>query len=349
MKKNVTIYDIAREADVSPATVSRILNGTVAVRPEKRERVLELIRQYDFHPNALARALTVTRSGIIGMIMADTVNPYYASLFSSCENEAVSRGYSVLLMCTNSKPENEIAMLRRAREMRTDAVIISGGRVDLDLQKPAFLQEISSLRESTRVIVASHSPMPGIPGIAVDHRGSMEKALQYLFRLGHRDIGFIYTGEQYYGTVERLDQMRKSLAEAGLPCREEWLIRVSNYDIISGVEGVEKLMALPRLPTALLGMNDMMSAGILRGLIAHGIRVPEDISLLGFDDTFISDITYPRLSSISYDYADFARRLVDAALDSPDTEKDREAEPDSRLIPVFLTERDSCAAPRRFS
>ncbi len=340
MKKKVTIYDIAREAGVSPATVSRILTGTAAVRPEKRERVMQLIEEYDFHPNALARALTVTKSGLIGMIMADSVNPYYASLFSACENEAFSRGYSVLLMCTESRPENESRMIRKVQELRADAVIICGGRIDLNEPDPLFLRELSSLRESTRVIVGSRAPGGGIPGVAVDHRASMDAALRYLIRLGHRKIGFIYTGPENYGTVERLDQFRKGLAAAGLPCREDWLVQVKSYNIPSGMEGVEKLMALPELPTALLGMNDLVTAGILRGLIAHGLRVPEDISLLGFDDTFVSDITSPRLSSVSYDYANFARLLMDAALE------EKEDQPEYRLIPVFLTERESCAPPR---
>ena len=341
MKKVVTIYDIAREAGVSPATVSRILTGASTVRPEKRERVLELMRQYNYQPNALARALTATRSRLIGMIVADSGNPYYTSVYSACENEAFSRGYSMLLMSTGSRPENETVMLRKTQEMRTDAVILCGGRIDLEVPDPLFMQELAALTEKTRLVVGSRSPMAGIPGIAVDHRASVRTAIQYLAELGHRDIGFIYCGEQYYGTVERLDQFRKELRAYGFPCREEWLIQTDTYSIAAGEEGTRKMLKLERLPTALLGMNDLVSAGILQELLRNGLRVPEDISLLGFDDTFVSEITSPRMSSVSYDYQLFAKMLVDAALNQ------EEANTESRTIPVFMTERASCAPPQR--
>ena len=119
------------------------------------------------------------------------------------------------------------------------------------------------------------------------------------------------------------------------------MIQVPNYDIASGIEGVEQLMALEHRPTALLGMNDMVTAGILQGLLNRGLRVPEDYSLLGFDDTFVAGITTPRFSSIGYNYNDFAARLLDAALGEA---ADEEGTEDQR-IPVYLKERESCSKP----
>lgn len=340
MKKNVTIYDIAREAGVSPATVSRILTGSTGVRSEKRERVAQLMEKYNFHPNAHARALTETHSHLVGMVVADSGNPYYTSLFAACENEAYRRGYATLLMNSYSRPDFEVSMLTKLRELRPDAMIICGGRVDLQEMDEAFLRLVSSAKEATRLVVGSHSPMPGIPGVAVDHKASVDLAVRFLVRLGHRDIGFIYTGTPYYGTRERLDRFRELLTELRLPLREEWIIHVPDYDIPSGMIGVEKLMRLDRRPTALLGMNDMVSAGILRALHIRKIRVPEDISLLGFDDTFVSSITTPQLTSVSYDYREFASMLMDAAF-MPLEEVPRE-----QLIPVFMTERASCCPPK---
>ena len=165
--------------------------------------------------------------------------------------------------------------------------------------------------------------------------------LRYLAEMGHREIGFVYTGAQYYGTVERLEQFRKVMKELGLPVRKEWLIGVDDYSVDAGQEGAGKLLKLEKRPTALLGMNDMVSAGLLQGLLAAGLRVPEEISLLGFDDTFVTGITTPKLTSVGYDYQSYGAELVQTALE-PETEW-----PQDRRIPVFVAERASCAPPSK--
>lgn len=338
LKKNVTIYDIAREAGVSPATVSRILTGNSNVRSEKRERVLALIEKYNFHPNALARALTETQSHLIGMLVADSDNPYYISVFTAFENEAFKRGYSTLMMNTHSRSDYEIAMLTKLRELRPDALIVCGGRIDLAQPDGEFNALLSSVRENTRLIVGSRSPLPGIPGVAIDHKMSMELAMRYLIGLGHMKIGFVYTGKPYYGTQERLEKFYEIVRQEQLPFRDEWLIHVSQYGFSSGLEGAERLLQCVEMPTAILGMNDMVSAGILRGLAHRGVRVPEELSVVGFDDTFVSAITSPELTSVSYDYGLFASMLLDAAL----YQGPMEDLPADQLVPVFLTERSSC-------
>ncbi|MCR4876181.1 MAG: LacI family transcriptional regulator, partial [Clostridiales bacterium] len=340
--KGVTIYDLAREAEVSPATVSRILNGTAAVKTEKRERVMRLIEKYDYHPNAMARALTESRSRLIGMVVAHSGNSYYNSLFAACESEAYRRGYVTMLMNTHSQPAFERSTLARLCELRAEAAVICGGSIDREPLDDDFLTLLRGVRGKMRVVVGSRSPFPGIPGIMVDHAASMDLAVRYLAKLGHRKISYIYTGSQFIGTQERLKLFRETMESLFLPVREEWLIQVPDYDISSGAEGIERLLSLPEQPTALLGMNDMVTAGMLQGLLNHGFSVPEDYSLLGFDDTFVAGITTPRFSSIGYDYHDYAVRLLDAALgDEPES-----AEPVTRRIPVYLKERESCAAPR---
>ncbi len=341
MKKDITIYDLAREAGVSPATVSRVLTGATAVRQEKRERVMKLIEKYNFHPNAMARALTENRSHLIGMVVAHSGNSYYNSLLAACENEAYRRGYVIMLMNTYSRPEYERSVLSRLLELRPEAAIICGGSIDLEPPDPAFLSLLESVREKMQVAVGSRSPLPGVAGISVDHCASMDLAVRYLAGLGHRDIGYVYAGPQYYGTQEKLLQFEKTMDELSLPVRREWMIQVPDYDIASGIEGVNRLMTLTRQPTALLGMNDMVTAGILQGLLSRNLRVPKDYSLLGFDDTFVAGITTPRFSSVGFDYDAFAARLLDAALgETPETDGDG-----NRRIPVYLKERESCGAP----
>jgi len=339
-KKNITIYDIAREAGVSPATVSRILTGVASVREEKRRRVMEVIEKYDFRPNAYARALTENRNRTIAMVVAHTDNSYYSSVFSACESEAYRRGYVTMLMDTSSRPENEVSVLNRVRELRPEALILCGGRIDLEVPDPRFEALLQMTRKDTRIVVGSRSPLPGIPGISVDHRTSMNLGVRYLAGLGHREIGFVYTGTSFYSTVERLAEYRRVMEELGLPLREEYLIPAEDYSVQGGVRAAKALCRLKPKPTALLGMNDMVSAGLLQGLLAEGFRIPEDISLLGFDDTFVTGLTVPRLSSVGYDYRAYGAMLVETALEP---ERDW---PENRCIPVFITERDSCARVR---
>lgn len=340
-RRNITIYDIAREAGVSPATVSRILTGSTAVRQEKRDKVNRLIEKYSFRPNAMARALTETRTKVIGMLLADTGNPYYNSIFAACGNEACKRGYVTMLLNTYSRPDMEESGLTKLREQRVDAIIICGGRIDLAEPDPAFMQLLETTLETTPIVAGSRSPMKRIPGVAVDHKGSVDLALEYLIAQGHREIGFVFAGQRYYGTQEKLERFREGMERANLPVREEWLIGVPGYDCESGRAGIDQLMLCPERPTALLGINDMVTAGMLQGLLDHGVRIPEDISLMGFDDTYITTITTPQLTAVDYDYNEYARMLIDAAI----AVIEGRDYPRNQLIPPSLSVKKSCSAP----
>lgn len=325
---------------MSPATVSRILNGSGTVREEKRLRVQQLIDKYNFHPNAMARALSDAQTRVIGMMLADVGNPYYNSLFTACVNAAYQRGYATMMFNTLSRAELEDAAMARLREQRADAMIILGGRIDLEEPDPAFEHQLDMALETMPIVSASRSLRPNICGVAVDHPGSMDVAMDYLLRLGHREIGFVYTGAQFYGTREKLDRFRQRMTAAGLMVNEDWLIPVPGYDSPSGREGIERLMALDRRPTALLGLNDVIAVGMLQGLLAHGVKVPQEMSLIGFDDTFITNVMTPQLTAVGYDYDEYAALLMDAVISAVEG---REA-PRNQLVTPRLFEKQSCAA-----
>lgn len=341
VRKHITIYDIAREAQVSPATVSRILNGSSTVREEKRERVRQLIDKYNFHPNAMARALSDAQTRVIGMMVADVGNPYYNSLLTACVNAAYQRGYATMMFNTLSRAELEDAAMARLREQRADAMIIIGGRIDLEKPDPAFERQLDAALETMPIVSASRSPRQNIYGVAVDHPGSVDVAMDYLLGLGHTEIGFVYTGAQFYGTQEKLARFRQRMAQAGLPVREEWLIPVRGYDSESGREGIERLMQLEDRPQALLALNDVIAVGMLQGLLSHGVQVPQQISLIGFDDTFITNVMTPQLTAVGYNYDEYAAMLMDAAVAAIEG---RESERD-RLVAPRLFEKQSCDRP----
>lgn len=340
-RKHITIYDIAREAEVSPATVSRILTGSGTVREEKRIRVREIIEKYHYQPNAMARALTDTQTRVIGMMLADVSNPYYNSLFTACVNAAYQRGYATMMFNTLSRAELEDAAMARLREQRADAVIISGGRVDLTQQDPAFVQMVDASLKTMPLVLASRSCDERVYGVEVDHKRSMDLAMEYLLGLGHTRIGFVYTGPQFYGTAEKLERFHKCMSEAGLEVRPEWMLEVPWYDADSGTDGVKRLMELRQRPTALLGLNDVITVGVLKGLLALGVRVPQEISVIGFDDTFLTNVMTPRLTAIGYDYDLYASMLMDAAIAAIEGR----AVPQNQTVPPSLFVKESCAPP----
>ncbi len=342
LAKKITIYDIAREAGVSPATVSRIIKGSASVSQSKADAVRKIIDKYDFRPNAVAQALSETRTRLIGMIMADALNPYYNTLFTAFDQEATRNGYATLLMNTMSQPEGEITALNQLMAQRTDAIIIFGGRVDLrpvDAEMAALLNRASA---STPIILGTGTYGDAHPSVSVDHLHAMDLALEHLIGLGHIEIGFVVTGDVFYGSQDKIARFRHIMHENGLPVREEWIIPVHAYDAPSGQQGIEQLMCLSRRPTALIGINDTVTAGMLQALSRHGVRVPEDMSLIGFDNTFLTDLTTPTLSAVGYDYDEMARQLFQVTLQAI------AGEPHSQqIVPPFLSAKASTAPPKR--
>lgn len=338
----MTIYDIAREADVSPATVSRILTGNASVSKEKRERVNALIEKYNFRPNAMARALSETRSKLIGMICADTDNPYYARLFTACEERAYKKGYSFVLINFFSNPEMERDALFKLQEQRVDAIVICGGQIDLTEPNPEFMDTLKTILKTIPIITGSQTTYENLYNVSVDHKASVDRALEHLISLGHKDIAFLYTGKQFQGTKARLERFIEQMNAYGLPVCEEWLIEVPDYSMDSGRDGVNHLLSLEHKPTALISINDLITIGALKELTKQGVRVPEDISLVSFDNTFMTTLTTPEITSIGYDYSLFGEAVVEAVMNAVERTKP----PYTRLMEPILASRNSCAKPK---
>ena len=189
--KKLTIYDIAREAGVSPATVSRVLTNTAGVSAAKRNLVQTIIDKYNFRPNALARGLSETRRKVIGLIMADVRNPYYAKLFVACEQAARVAGYSLLLENSLGRQEIEENQLVLMEEQRVDAVILVGGRVD-DLQSNrAFVDRVNQINNSLPIILTGKLDGTSCYQVRINAIKTMDLVMDYLVGLGHSEIAIV--------------------------------------------------------------------------------------------------------------------------------------------------------------
>lgn len=312
--KSITIYDIAEEAGVSAATVSRVLTGSANVRAEKRERIQQLIAKYNFKPNAMARGLSDTRSKIIGIIAADVRNPYYAQVFVACELAARKLGYTVLLCNSLGEVEQEKKQLEKLREQRVDVVIQIGGRVDDLVSDVDYVEVVNNTLKSVPMVVAGKLDGTQCYEVQIDAVKTMDLLMDYLIGLGHREIALVGGRMDVLSTFEKVQRYRQILESHHIAFNEELVQANGNYDDASAYRLMSGLLDRGIVPTAVIAINDFSAAGIARSILERGYRIPEDISMVSYDNTYITEALRPRLTSIDYNYNDFGTRLVETAV-----------------------------------
>lgn len=312
-KKAITIYDIAKEAGVSTATVSRVLSGSASVSKERRERILTLVDQYRFRPSALARGLSDARSKTIGILTADVRNPFYAEMFVACEEAADALGYTVLLANTLGRPEQEIRQLTKFCEQRTDAVIQIGGSPDKLRTDPDYATQVSQILQNVPIVVTGKLDGANCLRVCLDEVRCTRLLMEHLFSLGHREIAFLCGRDEVYSTFQKHECYRQMLEQRGIPYREE-LVLEGRCNFQGGYDQMNKLLDSGLRPTAVIGINDYAALGIRQSAVDHGLRIPEDISLVGFDNTELCQLVDPPLTSVDYQYPLFGRILVETAV-----------------------------------
>lgn len=308
--KKITIYDIAKEAGVSPATVSRVLTGKAGVRSSKYEAVQALISKYNFRPNALARGLSETRRKVIGIIMADVRNAYYANLFVACEQAARKAGYSLLLENSLGQQEIEEAQLGLMEEQRVDAIILVGGRVDDLHSNEAFVEKVNQVSNSIPVILTGRLDGTSCHQVRIDAIKAMDLAMEHLLELGHEDIALLGGWDSVAASYEKRRRYKQILAKYQLPCHPEYYETFGGYDYETGYDHMKNLLTIKRIPTAVIGINDAAAVGAMNCIQEHGLRIPEDISVIGYDNTSICNMMTPKLTSVGYNYEVFAEKLM---------------------------------------
>ncbi|WP_160685841.1 LacI family DNA-binding transcriptional regulator [Clostridium sp. C2-6-12] len=338
-KESINIYAIAKEAGVSPATVSRVLTKSARVSKEKRDRVQALIDKYNFKPNILARRLSNTESKTLGILSPDVRNPYFAALFVECEKAANARDYTVLL--SNSLGENQLedAHLEGLFEQRVDAIIQIGGRIDQLNSDKDYVERVNRIANSIPVIIAGKMEGAECYQVRIDHDQSIKILMEYLIELGHREIALVGGTKKARSTYDKQLAFKKSLKEHNIKFKKHWIVEEDNYDIEGGYKCMNHLFDLKKkLPSALIAVNDFMAIGIMNSIREHGLEIPNDISVVSFDNTFVSEIATPKLTTIGYDYTLFGETLIDAAISAIQ----KKEPPRVQLISSELIIRDSC-------
>ena len=338
-KGTISIYTIAREAGVSPATVSRVLNGSAKVSEEKRIRVQSLIEKYSFTPNALARGLSNVETKVIGLMVSDIRNPFYATLVVECEKAANERGYLMMLCNSLGSNEMELYYLEKFNSQHVDAVIQIGGKVDELISDTGYVEHVNKIASSMPVLINGKLDGADCYQVNIDEGQAMELLISFLIRNGHRDIALLGGRDNVKSTVDKRLRYRQMLWKYGIPVNEEYIIDGDSYDIESGSEAMRQFIREDHpMPTVIIAINDFTAVGVVRTLREAGYQIPEDISVVSFDNTYIAETCMPRLTCVGYDYRMFGHLLIDTAVRAIR----KEEPPRVQMVKSRLVIRDSC-------
>lgn len=341
----MNIHDVAAAAGVSAATVSRVLNpSSDPVRPETRERVVEAIERLGYRPNDLARALLHRRTNVIGLVVPDISNPYYPDVVRGAEDAALVAGYRIVLCNTDRDAAKANAYLDTLVKTRADGIIVAGGGTDQALSPDLFQPY------GTKVVVVGRHDLP-YPSVQIDNVAAAREATSHLASLGHRSVAFIAGPLLSHTVQDRLAGFRAGLEAYGRTAQQR-LVKEGDFQEASGYEAASTLLEQRASghdrPTAIVAANDRMAVGAMAALADHGLRVPDDVSLVGFDDVSIASYVRPALTTVAIPSYQIGHAAVRMLVEEP--ESPPRALP--LVLPTKLVLRDTCAPPggaRRWS
>jgi LacI family transcriptional regulator len=334
----VSIRDVAKRAGVSIATVSRAVNRISTVDPELAKRVWKAVDEVGYLPNTQARALVSGRSHMLGLIVSEITNPFFPELVQEFENLAVAQGYEVLIGSTNYEPARTELLIRRMLQRNVDGVAVMTFGIEEDL-----VQKLVE-REFPLVFVDAGPNLPNIRVLKVDYGEGIRQAVQHLAALGHRRIAFISGPLRLRSAVARRDAFLKSMAELGLTVPAEHMVE-GDHTMEGGLVAMERLASLSDLPTAVQCSNDLTAIGVLHALYRTAYNVPQEISVVGYDDIHLAQFMLPPLTTVQMSCKDLAAAAVEALRAGVERNHPKAATTEWR-IPTRLVVRQSTAFPR---
>lgn len=340
--EQATIYDIAHEAGVSIATVSRVLSGSKGVSAKTKERVTEVMTRRNYRPSSIARGLYHQKTRLLGIVIPSVGHPYYAELFDAATKEAARSGYALVTYYTPLGAGIPDGLVDRLIEQRLDGALLVGGIVE-GAPSEGVVRELSRL-QSAMPIVTICPPIEGLHCITIssDLSSSVRLSLSHLYGLGHRRIAFLGGSHEVRSSGERERSFLCEMARLGLSVVSEYR-HEAGYTPEDGELGVLKLLSrLPKeqWPTALIAINDLVALGALRQLRRMGLRVPEDMALVGCDNQFFTPYTDPPLTTVDLHPADHGRSAIQELIGA------QGGEPIvfSQIREASLVVRESCGA-----
>lgn len=308
-KEYMSMRDVARLADVSASTVSRVINKSGYVSAENFEKVMRIINQYSYVPNQTARNLFTNTSNYLAIFVVDMVNPFFAVITQHLNRLAFDKGYTLLIFDTGNNPEKEMEYFTRCQSIRVKNIILTlGVNPELPLNP--------KLRKSL-VFFERSSGDNFFYSVRSDNKKGMRLAVDYLYNLNHRRIAFVGGPDMFNSMVERRDGFIDAMRERGLAVPPE-LVHHGQFLRAGGRDALNQFLALRELPTAVVCANDQIAQGLIMAAQSRGMRTPDDISVIGFDGLDY-EYTYPSLTTIRQD-TEMIAQLLFAAVERDDND-----------------------------
>lgn len=302
----VNIFDIAKESGVSIATVSKVVNNTGKISQKTRKKVLSIIEKHNYTPNHLATALTGKISYTLGLIIPNLGNPFFGEISKSVEDRARELGFSVIMCSTDYDPKREELSFNLLQKKRVDGVIILSGFQDYDLIAKKVIKPNMPI-----ALIARDIPTVSVNSISIDDYVGGILAAQHLLELGHRQIGLIV--EDINCARERVRGFKHIIGQQGLHLDDRYIV-TTEATVEKGRHAVVALLSLPDAPTAVFATNDLLAIGAIQGARERDLMVPDDLSVIGFDNTILATITDPPLTTIAQPMEQMGRQIVDLLL-----------------------------------
>ena len=330
----MNLEQVARRAKVSTATVSRVLNNASVVKSSTRARVVRAIEELKYHPNLHARNLAGGKSRTIGVIASNMENPFFFDIYKTVESDAHARGYEVVVANTDYRSEQLVASIRLMIGRRVAGLAAIVSEMDPDL--------IQELTESHIPVVFYDvgTPRQNITNIRVNYRRGIEKIIDYLHSLGHRRLGFV----GHHAMLAPINERMKTVLDAVARNPSLEVRTAADADTLEGGrQAARSLLASGYEPTAIICVNDITAVGALRELRERGIRVPEDMSVTGFDNVKLSEFCYPALTTVHIPREHIGHIICDRLI--PESELRTAAEHEIVIDPEFVVRESTGPAP----
>jgi LacI family transcriptional regulator len=333
----VTIKDVARESGVNVSTVSRALNGEYGVHAETREMVAAIAQRLGYRPNRVARGLVTGRSHTLALMVSDIRNHFFAEVARGAEDAAYRAGYDLILCNSDLDPEKQMRYVQSLIEKRVDGILMNSVAVLSRKQ-----QEQLAATGVAIVLLNRAAPRAAFSTIRSDNEGGGVLAAQYLFKLGHRRIAHL-TGPRHHGNMtDRVKGFAHALGAASKPV--EPIVLYGKNNLAGGYELARQLLKRHPDVTAIFASSDTMAFGAIRALLECGRQIPDDVSVIGFDDIELAGLVHPALTTIHQPKYELGVAAVDALLRQ--SANKQQPEPEHRVFEVKLIERQSCKAMR---
>jgi LacI family transcriptional regulator len=332
----VTIYDVAKESGVSYSTVSRVLNGFEFVKDGTRQKVLEAAEKLGYVANLQARSLAGGRSNVVGVLVPVIDNSYITEIVAGIDDELAQANFNLMLHTTHRHTGKEAQYANTIASGMSDGLLLV-----VPLAIDAYLKSLRD-RQFPYVLIDQHDPLEKSAEIVTTNRKGAYEAVSYLIELGHERIAFITGLMKLYSTYERLAGYRDALSDHNLPVIDDYVVEGDFWEKEAYI-ATNRLLSLDPMPTAIFASNDLTALGAMVSIREHGLLIPEDISIIGFDDIPQAGYIHPTLTTVRQPLEQMGRvavNLLFETLDNPDRP------PRQVMLDTELIIRGSCQPPK---